>query len=203
MTGPHAVVVPYAKAIADLIPEGLALRIRRDVGNLMAAISAATLVHAAQRQRDDQGRIIAELNDYKLACAAFGRDMAALHDLHQSENLARVIEVVKAMIAENKATPSGAAQGLPPPAGGVKVTARSLSSRLGISSPDTARRRLIQAVDAGILVEVPRADGRPYMPREPRCYALGQLATKVAGNVFPHPDDVAARWQSEQAQPPS
>jgi hypothetical protein len=64
--GDHRVVVPFAEGMADLIPP-TAVRLRRDVGQVIRAIKAHALLHREQRQRDDAGQIIADLErDYAI-----------------------------------------------------------------------------------------------------------------------------------------
>jgi len=59
----HRVVIPYAEALAEEIPP-IAVRLRRDFGQLLALIRAHALLHQASRDRDGDGRIIATVEDY-------------------------------------------------------------------------------------------------------------------------------------------
>ena len=59
----HRVTIPYAQQLARLVPP-VAVRLRRDFGSLLALIRAHAILHQASRQRDDDGRIIAALDDY-------------------------------------------------------------------------------------------------------------------------------------------
>lgn len=62
--GDRVVVVPYAAEMVDLIPP-VAVRLRRDVGQIIAAIQAHALLHRDQRDRDEAGRIVADIeHDY-------------------------------------------------------------------------------------------------------------------------------------------
>jgi hypothetical protein len=61
--GERRVVVPFAKKLASLVPP-VAVRLRRDFGLLLALIQAHALLHRELRQKDDQGRILAMLDDY-------------------------------------------------------------------------------------------------------------------------------------------
>jgi hypothetical protein len=62
--GEHRVVVPFAPAMVDLIPP-VAVRLRRDIGQVIAAIQAHALLHRDQRDRDEAGRIVANIDrDY-------------------------------------------------------------------------------------------------------------------------------------------
>src|ERR671912_426904 len=57
------VTIPYAKALAKMIPP-LAVRLRRDFGALLSLIRAHAILHQATRERDDRGRLVATLDDY-------------------------------------------------------------------------------------------------------------------------------------------
>lgn len=59
----HRVVVPYALKLAELIPP-VAVRLRRDFSSLLALIQAHGLLHQRTRGRDDQGCVIATVEDY-------------------------------------------------------------------------------------------------------------------------------------------
>ena len=59
----RTVTIPYAKALAKMIPP-LAVRLRRDFGALLSLIRAHTMLHQATRERDDRGRLLATLDDY-------------------------------------------------------------------------------------------------------------------------------------------
>jgi hypothetical protein len=60
----HTVVVPYADALAELIPP-VAIRLRRDFKAVLSLIQAHALLHLANRETDSEGRIIATLEDYE------------------------------------------------------------------------------------------------------------------------------------------
>jgi hypothetical protein len=59
----HRVVIPYAEALATMI-RPVAVRLRRDFKALLSLIEARVILHQATRQRDAQGRIVADLSDY-------------------------------------------------------------------------------------------------------------------------------------------
>ena len=63
-TGNHDVVVPFAETLVDLIPP-VAVRLRRDFGNLLTLIRSQALLHRASRTNDAQGRIVADVADYR------------------------------------------------------------------------------------------------------------------------------------------
>lgn len=59
----HRVVIPYAAKLAEEI-DPVAVRLRRDFTQILHLIKAHAILHQASRTRDDQGRIVASLDDY-------------------------------------------------------------------------------------------------------------------------------------------
>src|ERR687889_937052 len=59
----HRVTIPYAKALARLVPP-VAVRLRRDFGAVLNLIRAHAVLHQATRERDAEGRIVASFADY-------------------------------------------------------------------------------------------------------------------------------------------
>jgi hypothetical protein len=86
---PYDVIVPFGEAIygafAYLIertPAALQLRMRRDSGAFLTAVKSSAVLHKAQRQVDSQGRLIAEMADYRHAWSAFNQSMAGLYGVN-------------------------------------------------------------------------------------------------------------------------
>jgi hypothetical protein len=63
--GERRVIVPFAATMADLIPPA-SVRLRRDVGQVIRAIKSHALMHRADRDRDEDGQIVANAVDYIL-----------------------------------------------------------------------------------------------------------------------------------------
>ncbi|MGN7802949.1 hypothetical protein ACTJKE_09460 [Ensifer sp. 22521] len=63
-SGACEVIVPYADALARLVPP-VAVRLRRDFSTLLSLIKAHALLHAATRIKDNHGRIVATIVDYE------------------------------------------------------------------------------------------------------------------------------------------
>jgi hypothetical protein len=61
----HRVRIPYASALAELVPPA-AVRLRRDFGALLSLVRAHAILHRLNRPRDEQGRIVASLEDYDI-----------------------------------------------------------------------------------------------------------------------------------------
>ncbi|MGD0764803.1 MAG: hypothetical protein ABR978_00655, partial [Dehalococcoidia bacterium] len=66
LAGERRVTIPYAHALAELVPADL-VRMRRDFRQLLTLIQAVALLYQRQRERDDDGRIIATFGDYAVA----------------------------------------------------------------------------------------------------------------------------------------
>jgi hypothetical protein len=64
--GVKEAVVPFAPQLAELMPDR-PLRLRRDFPRLLTLIRAIAVLHQRQRQRDEQGNVLAELADYAMA----------------------------------------------------------------------------------------------------------------------------------------
>jgi hypothetical protein len=61
----HSVIIPYGRHLADCT-QPVAVRMRRDFGGLLSLIKANAILHQENRDTDDQGRIIATLDDYSM-----------------------------------------------------------------------------------------------------------------------------------------
>jgi hypothetical protein len=62
------VVIPYAMKLAEMVPT-VAVRLRRDFGAVLNLIRSHALLHRATRERGEQGRIVATLEDYTVVRA--------------------------------------------------------------------------------------------------------------------------------------
>jgi hypothetical protein len=61
----HRVAIPYAPALAELVPP-VAVRLRRDFGAVLSLIRSHAILHQASRERDANGKVIATLEDYAI-----------------------------------------------------------------------------------------------------------------------------------------
>lgn len=59
----HKVTIPYADSLGKKIPP-VANRLRRDVTTVLSLIETHAILHQATRERDDNGAIVATLDDY-------------------------------------------------------------------------------------------------------------------------------------------
>jgi Toprim domain len=141
--GEHRVTIPYARPLAKLIPP-IAVRLRRDVGSLLALIRAHAVLHQASRRRDEQGRIIADLDDYAVV-----RDLVAdtLAEGVGATVSATVRETVAAVETMAKTRPDG-------------VQLQPLADKLNLDKSNVSRR-LRQAADSGYVRNLEDKRGKP------------------------------------------
>jgi hypothetical protein len=203
--GPYEVVIPYIDAIGDSfddlandvgVTKEYPLRARRDATALKAAIGASAILHKAQRNLDGSGRIIATLDDYRLAHDVIDPSSADAHHIVIPETALAVVEAIEKMGASKVES--------------VKVTVRALRDKLGISSTQTASARLYETLDAGLIEVVKQPSGEPYAERAPRYYKIisnseetkAMIETGHTLRVFPTADEIAEKIkeQSPSAQ---
>jgi hypothetical protein len=144
--GDREVVIPFARTLARLIP-AKAVRLRRDFGHLLRAIKAHALLHRHHRQRNENGAIVATIDD----------DYAAVRPL-MSDLLAASAEIkVRAAIVETVAAVQ-AQQQTDSEHRGVNVREVAAALKLDRSA---AWRRLRQAEDGGFVINVEQRRGHP------------------------------------------
>jgi len=136
--GTNDVAIPYAEQLADLIPP-IAVRLRRDFGQLLNLISAHALLHRATREVDD-GHVVANLDDYAVV-----REL--VHELFSDEVEATVPRIVRETV---DAIPDSLNA----------VSGRELAELLGVH-PGTVSRRVEQAIALGYIVNDEWRVGHP------------------------------------------
>ena len=150
-TAEHRVTIPYANSLAARVPP-VAVRLRRDFKSLLALIRAHAVLHQASRDRDDDGRIVAILDDYAVVRALVADVIA---------------EGVGATVSDTVRDTVSAVEALAPPQG---VMALAVAKHLDVdkSNATRSRRRLCpqpggQTRQAGPLDHRRPAarDGRP------------------------------------------
>jgi hypothetical protein len=100
---PYDVVVPFAPQIrAAFVATPRAVRIRRDIGTLIAGVDASAVLHKAQREIDGQGRIIANLDDYGHAVDAFGPGVEIFHNPKLSPGVIALVHVLEQLIEKER-----------------------------------------------------------------------------------------------------
>jgi hypothetical protein len=165
----HRVSMPYAKILAELIPP-VAVRLRRDFGALLNLIRAHALLHQASRDRNDEGRIVATIEE----------DYAAVRELVVDLVGEGVETTVPATVRETVEAVKWLREG----SQGEPVTVAELARKLKLDR-STVSRRVRSAKDRGFLRDL------EDNPRKPSRLVLGDdLPDDV--QILPKPEDVRA-----------
>ncbi|HZA23667.1 MAG TPA: helix-turn-helix domain-containing protein, partial [Dehalococcoidia bacterium] len=135
LAGERQVIIPFAHALADLVP-ATAVRMRRDFPQLLAVVQVMALLHQCQRGRDSQGRIVASLDD----CAQARWLLEEVFDVTVSEGLTPAVR----QTVETVSRLSGS---------GHPVTEQQLSVELGMSK-SAVSYRVKRALQGGWLVNL-------------------------------------------------
>lgn len=143
LAGEREVTIPYAMALAEKAKPA-AVRLRRDFGKLLTLIKAHALLHQASRGRDDQGRIVATLEDYAAVYNLVADLMAEGVGATVSPTVRETVEAVRVLYAEKKEP----------------VTLAELAKRLGLDR-STANRRVLVARELGHVVNLEERWGKP------------------------------------------
>ncbi len=203
---PYDVAIPFRPAILQAIraqrkaatkrgeEPKFKLRIRRDIHSFLTAIRTSAILHKAQREKDEKGRIVATLDDHQHAHEAFDPGLASLYKTALPATTIAVVRAIEEM---------GATSAQP-----VKVTVTSLMEKLGISGRGTANDRLRDAEDRGYIKRVERPGG--YGRTTPREYTIAKYADEIeqerkssfGSEVFPSREAVEAAQQDLGERPP-
>ena len=97
----HAVIVPFAKELASLVPP-VAVRLRRDFKTVLSLIRAHALLHQATRRKDEGGRIIATIGDYAAIRDLVGDLIAAGVEATVRPEVRETVSAVTALIASGE-----------------------------------------------------------------------------------------------------
>ncbi len=168
--GERRVVVPYAAALASLIPANT-VRIRRDFGHLLSLIEAHALLHRLSRERDDEGRIVATLRDYNLVRDMVERVLSNALGATVSDEMRQTVTVVRRL------------------AHILDSSLKAIAENLGVDR-STASRRCKAALAAGYIVrqKVPRRNEFEYLPDCP--------LPEAGARLLPGTEEVEKAWNS-------
>jgi hypothetical protein len=164
----HSVTIPYAGALADMVPP-LAVRLRRDFGALLSLIRAHAILHQATRECDDRGRIIATPEDYAVVRELVSDLVSEGIEATVPKSVREAVHAVARLHAQEDAQP-------------VAVIQVAKDLKLDRSA---ASRRLRSAKDRGFLRDLednPRKPSR-LVPADPLPEDL---------EILPKPKDVQA-----------
>jgi hypothetical protein len=88
------VVVPFARALAALIPPR-SVRLRRDFGQILLAIKAHALLHRYHRKADARDQVIAEIADYKAVAELMGGIVSEASGTKTGKTVQQTIDAVR------------------------------------------------------------------------------------------------------------
>jgi hypothetical protein len=142
--GAAHVVIPYARALADLIP-AVAVRLRRDFPTVLALIEAHALLHQATRERNPEGAVMATFEDY----SAVREIVIDFISQGVDTTVPKIVRDAVTAISE-LATKAGC--------NGVSLT--ELAEKLGLDKSTTSRRAN-DAIARGYLRNLEEKKGRP------------------------------------------
>jgi hypothetical protein len=137
----HRVTIPYARQLAKLVP-GVAVRLRRDFGSLLALIRAHAMLHQETRGRDAAGQVVASVEDYAVVRDLVGDVLAQGVAATVSATVRGTVETVAALARSDG------------------IQAREVADHLDIDKSN-ASRRLRQAADEGYVRNLEGKRGRP------------------------------------------
>ena len=124
-----AVAIGGVTAIAGLLPAG-AVRMRRDVRQLLTCIQTVALLHQVQRERTAEGWIVATIDDYAIAHGL----LSAVFDTVAAEGVTPAIRATVDAVQEDE-----------------EVSAAVLATRLNLAK-STVSWRVQRALKGGWLV---------------------------------------------------
>ena len=165
-TGPNGVVIPFADRLAGLVPP-LAVRLRRDFKTVLTLIRAHALLHRASRPKDEQGRVIAEIEDYQVVRELIADLVAVGVEATVKREVREVVDMVRRLLDEGRED----------------VRQADLKSVLKLDK-SAVSRRVAEAVDAGFLRNLEDRKGRPARLVEMHC--------PITARFSPHPSSCSA-----------
>ena len=142
---PFDVMVPFADKLAEAIgrrPQ--AARINRDYARLLSLIKAVAVLRNPRRQRDNTGKIVADIADYETVYELVS-DMFEASVTGASETVREIVGAVGELTGLGKET----------------VTVTDLANQLRISKP-AASGRARKAIAGGWLVNLEDRPRRPF-----------------------------------------
>jgi len=99
--GPKDAVIPFAQSLTALVPPDQ-VRFRRDVGALLSLIRTSAVMHQLTRDCDENGRIVATIDDYAAVREVVETTMAQAAGRTPSPSVYAVVEYVLKRIADQK-----------------------------------------------------------------------------------------------------
>ncbi len=140
---PWEVVVPFVEKLVERIGRSpSATRVLRDFQRLLSLVKAVTVMRHAHRERDEKGRLVATLEDYKPVFELV-EDMYESSVTGASKMLRRVVDAVRDLEREGKA----------------EVSMKMVAEKLGVVK-STVSRYVKTAESQGWIVNLQEVKGR-------------------------------------------
>jgi hypothetical protein len=181
----HNVVIPYAEAMAELIPP-TAVRLRRDITAILNLVVAHAILHQATREVDDNDHIIATLADYRAVWELLNEIVSEGAEQTVSRTIRRTVEVVREVCSKTAPKGQFAQARDDGPVATMLVVAKALN--LDRSS---ASRRVNQCLEKGYVKNLENGRGRPFR------LVTGDPLPEEQG-VMPTPEEVLREWERRQ-----
>ncbi len=141
-TGNCAVTIPFAEHLAELVPPS-ATRLRRDFSTVLSLIKAHAILHRASRQVEDDGRIIATLEDYAVVRELVVDLISEGVNASVSKTVRETVEAIAVLTQD-----------------GSEATKKQVADQLNID-PSAAWRRVKTAVALGYVINQEDKRGKP------------------------------------------
>jgi hypothetical protein len=141
------VVIPYAGKLAEAVPP-IAVRLRRDFSAILRLIQAHAILHQEERGRDEQGRVVATIDDYAMIHELVADLVAAGVEASVPQTVRETVEAVRALMKQWR-------EGVPQSA---------VKSFLKLDK-GTVSRRISHAITLGYLVDEQEKRGQPALLR--------------------------------------
>ena len=133
--GPARVAIPYVVALARLMPNSAA-RLRRDFVTLLSLIRAHAVLHRATREEDEQGSMVATIDDYEAVRSLVSNVLGEGVEATVSDAIRETVEAVRQLLDES---------------GNDHASGKAVADQLGVGK-SAAYDRIRRALVAGYLV---------------------------------------------------
>jgi len=180
--GPREVVIPFGEAIGSLMYVRTN-RAKRDFEQLLSAVAASALLHQQRRERDEDGRVVAAMEDYAHAARFLYRP---LNEACGSAVPRGVREAVE-RILDHQRSPVNPNWTRHLPTG---LSVDELARKMRVDK-SVASRRVSQAKELGLVVDLTRGKQRPA-----RLMVVEPLPADW--DVLPKPEYVEAEARGER-----
>jgi hypothetical protein len=140
---PCEVVIPYASVLAKLV-QPVAIRLRRDFKTVLNLIRAHVVLHQANRRKEVDGRLIADVADYAAVHELVADLVAEGADATIKPEIRETVRTVERLLANGR----------------TEVMQTDIKKALKLDK-SAVSRRVAAAIDAGVLRNLEDSKGRP------------------------------------------